>query len=108
MYTQVIYIAIFLAVVACLPLLTKWLVRRKVIGTKSSQGASKLVSVLAVGPSQRVVTVEVGTDQERTLLVLGVTSQQITFLHRLPFGGEAVRSVATPAPNASSSSHFHL
>ncbi len=82
MYPQVIYIAIFLLVIACLPWLTKWLVRRNVLVSKFVPGSSKLVSVLAVGPSQRVVTVEVGPENDRTWLVLGVTAQHVTLLHR--------------------------
>ncbi len=81
MYPQVIYIAVFLIAIACLPLLTKWLVGRNVLGSKVVSGSSKLVSVVAVGPSQRVVTVEVGPDNDRTWLVLGVTAHNVTCLH---------------------------
>ena len=44
---------------------------------------TKLVSSLALGPQQRVVTVDVGDGAERVRLVLGVTAQQIVCLHRL-------------------------
>ncbi|RZM03922.1 MAG: flagellar biosynthesis protein FliO [Variovorax sp.] len=47
-------------------------------------GPSRLVSSLAIGPQQRVVTVEVGTPQARTWLVLGVAGQSISCLHVLP------------------------
>jgi flagellar protein FliO/FliZ len=39
---------------------------------------------MAVGPQQRVLTVEVGPENARTWLVLGVTGQTITCLHTLP------------------------
>lgn len=42
---------------------------------------AKIVSVVAVGPSQRVVTLEAGPEHDRLLLVLGVTSHNITCLH---------------------------
>ena len=46
--------------------------------------ASRVLSQVAVGPQQRVVTVEVGPPQQRTVLVLGVTAQNINCLHVLP------------------------
>jgi len=49
----------------------------------------KLVSAIAVGSQQRVVTVEVGPAQARTWLVLGVTPQQVTCLHTMPAGALA-------------------
>ena len=64
-----------------MPLITKWLVLRNILNARPISGASKLVSVVAVGPNQRVVTVEVGPDHNRAWLVLGVTPQQITCLH---------------------------
>lgn len=45
--------------------------------------ASRVVAAVAVGPQQRVVTVEVGPANARTQLVLGVSAQQITCLHVL-------------------------
>ena len=45
--------------------------------------ASKVLSAIAVGPHQRVVTVEVGPEHSRTVLVLGVTAQQVSCLHVL-------------------------
>ncbi|MEO7108166.1 MAG: flagellar biosynthetic protein FliO, partial [Rhodoferax sp.] len=44
-------------------------------------GQSRFISALAVGPHQRVVTVEVGPEGKRVWLTLGVTSQNITCLH---------------------------
>ena len=84
MSQQAIYIAIFLVAIACLPLLTKWLVGRNALGKGTVGSGTKVVSVVAVGPSQRVVTVEAGPEHDRLCLVLGVTSQNITCLHRSP------------------------
>ena len=50
---------------------------------------SRVVSVLAVGPHQKVVTVEVGPDTARVSLVLGVTQQSISLLHTLPASSDA-------------------
>jgi flagellar protein FliO/FliZ len=81
MYQQFIFIGMFLVGIACLPLITKWLVLRNILKARAISGASKLVSVVAVGPNQRVVTVEVGPEHNRAWLVLGVSPQQITYLH---------------------------
>ena len=82
MSQQAIYIALFLVVIACLPLLTKWLVGRNAMGKGASGAGAKVVSVVAVGPSQRVVTLEAGPEHDRLCLVIGVTAQNIICLHR--------------------------
>lgn len=84
MSQQAIYLAVFLLAIACLPMLTKWLVGRHALGKGTVGSGAKIVSVVAVGPSQRVVTLEAGPEHDRLCLVLGVTSQSITCLHRSP------------------------
>jgi flagellar protein FliO/FliZ len=84
MSQQAIYIAVFLVAIACLPWLTKWLVGRNLLGKGTNGAGAKILSVVAVGPTQRVVTLEAGPEHDRLCLVLGVTSQQITCLHRSP------------------------
>lgn len=57
----------------------------------------KLVESLAIGPQQRLVTVEIGDGAQRHRLVLGVTAQSITTLRELtPLPAEQ----AVPAPDA--------
>lgn len=75
---------IFLVVLlALIPLGVKWLQRRMVGGAMAgSSMVSKVVSAVAVGPHQNVVTVEVGPPGDRIRLVLGVTAQSITCLHQ--------------------------
>lgn len=75
---------VFLVVVlALVPFGVKWLQRRMVGGgANGSSVESKVLSAVAVGPRQHVVTVEVGSDHERIRLVLGVTAQSITCLHQ--------------------------
>jgi len=43
-----------------------------------------VLSAVAVGPHQRVVTLEVGPAHDRVCLVLGVTAQSISCLHSTP------------------------
>lgn len=75
---------IFLIVLlALLPFGVKWLQRRMAGGAMgASTQVSKVVSAIAVGPHQSVVSVEVGPPGERVRLVLGVTAQSITCLHQ--------------------------
>jgi len=88
MTQTIVSVAVFLVLLALLPLGIRW-VQRRAPGGASTAGAAKIVSAIAVGPHQRVVTVEVGPEEARTWLVLGVTAQNITCLH-----------VAAPAPAA--------
>ena len=86
MAQTLLWVVLFVAAMAALP----WLVRRvqqRTAGRLSAGagvGASRVLSAVAVGPQQRVVTVEVGPEQQRTVLVLGVTAQQVNCLHVLP------------------------
>lgn len=83
-----------------------WLLKRSGLAPAGMRGASagpRLTGSLALGPQQRVVTVEVGEGDERRWLVLGVTAQQITTLHTLtapPLGAPAPlpRSGASQPP----------
>jgi flagellar protein FliO/FliZ len=75
----------FLGVVALIPL-TLWMLKRSGLATGTLGGAPALikpVGQLNIGPGQRLVTVEVGTGDSRTWLVLGVTAQHISTLHTM-------------------------
>ena len=72
----------FVAIIAALP----WAVRRMQQRQALARGgdvSTRVLSAVAVGAHQRVVTVEVGEGAQRTRLVLGVTAQQISCLHVL-------------------------
>ena len=89
--TQTLLLLVLLvAALAALP----WLIRRlqqQRAGQLGQAGAmSRVLSAVAVGPQQRVVTVEVQHEGQRAVLVLGVTAQQIQCLHVLPAGGAAL------------------
>lgn len=70
-----------IAVLAAIPFGLKWLQRRMGVGVVGGAVSAKVVSAVAVGPHQRVVTVEVGPQDARVWLTLGVTAQNITCLH---------------------------
>ena len=74
-------VGIFLAVIVCLPFAAKWVKNRIPGQERVLAGQTKVVSAVAVGPHQRVVTVEVGPPDGRVWLTLGVTAQTITCLH---------------------------
>ena len=83
MTQSIITVVIFVVLLAMLPMAVKRFTQRRLGGMGAELASSKLISVLAVGPQQRVVTVEVGPAGARTWLVLGVTQQSITTLHTL-------------------------
>ena len=74
-------VGLFVVLLALVPFALRWVQRRAVAGGAGLASASRVVSAIAVGPHQRVVTVEVGPEGSRTWLTLGVTAQTITCLH---------------------------
>ena len=78
---QIASVLLFLAVLAALPFLIKrWKSQQDIRLGGNSEPAARIVSVLAVGPQQRVVTIELGRAGARQRMVLGVTPQNITCL----------------------------
>lgn len=86
-------VAAFLVLLALLPLGIRWVQRRAPGATSTVAAATKIVSAVAVGPQQRIVTVEVGPEGSRTWLVLGVSAQGIACLHSV-----AVNRMDDPVP----------
>jgi flagellar protein FliO/FliZ len=78
---SVVAVVVFLLVMISMPWLIRWIKGRVVTAGRLVEGATRIVSAVAVGPHQRVVTVEVGPEGDRIWLVLGVTSHAITCLH---------------------------
>jgi flagellar protein FliO/FliZ len=89
-------VALFISLLAAVPFGVKWIQRRSLGGALAVSATSRVISAVAVGPHQRVVTVEVGPAGGKTWLVLGVTAQSVTFLHKLDAvpGVEAGRPVS--------------
>lgn len=83
MSQTLLVVVLFVAGMAALPWLVRRIQQRQAAGIASPGAASRVLSAVAVGPHQRVVTVEVGPEHARTTLVLGVTAQQINCLHVL-------------------------
>lgn len=82
-------VVLFVVVLALVPVGLKWVQRRAVGGASSMASAPRVISAVAVGPHQRVVTVEVGPEGARIWLTLGVTAQSITCLHQVPVASSA-------------------
>ena len=81
MTQTLISVGLFVVLLALVPVGLKWVQRRSVGGASGVTSASRVISAVAVGPHQRVVTVEVGPEGARIWLTLGVTAQAITCLH---------------------------
>jgi flagellar protein FliO/FliZ len=63
-----------------------WLLKRSGYAGLSSRvapGSVRVVSQSVLSPQHRLVTIEVGQGGDRCWLVLGMTGQQISVLHRL-------------------------
>ena len=82
MQTQQIWsVLVFLACIAALPFIVKrWKVTQASREGGSVEPPPRVVSALAVGPQQRVVTIEVGKEGARVRMILGVTPQNISCL----------------------------
>jgi len=98
MTQTILSVVAFLVVLALLPLGIRW-IQRRAPGGATSSGTSKIISAIAVGPHQRVVTVEVGPAGMRTCLVLGVTAQSITCLHSVALAHTPDKSAHTVPAN---------
>ena len=88
MTQTLLVVVLFVGAMALLP----WLLRRvqQRQGAVGAGGAaSRVLAQVAVGPQQRVVTVEVNAEGQRAVLVLGVTAQQIQCLHVMPAANAA-------------------
>lgn len=81
MTQTLISVGLFVVLLALVPVGLKWVQRRAAADGAGAVAISRVVSAVAVGPHQRVVTVEVGPEGSRVWLTLGVTAQAITCLH---------------------------
>ncbi|MEP7303122.1 MAG: flagellar biosynthetic protein FliO [Caldimonas sp.] len=72
----------FIAIIALIPA-TLWFLKRTPLGGGAGAGVMKSIASLPLSSSQRIVTVEVGSGDERRWLVLGVTPSSITTLHSM-------------------------
>ena len=85
----------FVAIIALIPI-ALWLLKRTPIGGGAAHGVMRTVAMLPISTSQRLLTVEVGTGDDKRWLVLGVTPAGITTLHSM--APQAIAPVAAPLP----------
>ena len=76
-------VAAFVLIVALIPA-ALWLLKRTPLGSASGAAPMRLVGALPLAPNQRLVTVEVGSGDQRCWLVLGVSAAGIHTLHTMP------------------------
>jgi flagellar protein FliO/FliZ len=89
----------FCAIVALIPL-SLWLLKRTPLGGAGGAGVMKSIAMLPLSTSQRIVTVEIGSGDERRWLVLGVTPGSITTLHTMTPQDALAAPGAVPAAPA--------
>ena len=85
----------FALVIALIPA-ALWLLKRTPMGGASRGQGLRSIAVLPLSASQRIVTVEVGTGDQRRWLVLGVTPSGINTLHTMAPQDEAPLPPAAP------------
>lgn len=91
-------VLVFVVLLAALPALLRRIKARQGLGFGAMGPDSRVISALAVGPQQRVVTVEVGPAHARVWLVLGVTQQSIQCLHQCPAQGAGAGAAGSTPP----------
>ena len=102
MSQTLVTVAVFVLLLALVPFAVKWIQSRSGSAVAAIGSGTRVISAVAVGPHQRVVTVEVGPPDARIWLVLGVTQQSIGCLHTIvPRSGLERCDVETPAAMAS-------
>ena len=89
----------FAAILAAIPL-ALWLLKRTPLGGAGGAGVMKSVAVLPLSTSQRIVTIEVGSGEDRRWLVLGITPSSITTLHTM-----AAQAVEAAPPGTAGEVH---
>ncbi len=89
----------FIAIIAMIPA-SLWFLKRTPLGGAGGAGVMKSIAALPLSTSQRIVTVEVGSGDERRWLVLGVTPSSITTLHTMAAQDVVPTSAAVPSQPA--------
>lgn len=95
MSDSLIPLVLFVGAIASLP----WLVRlvQSRVGSKGALSAGgRVVSALAVGPQQRIVTVQISCGRQELTMVLGVTPSSVTCLHK--WNASVQGELAQPEP----------
>jgi len=72
----------FVGIVALIPL-ALWLLKRTPIGGGAAHGVMRTVAMLPISTNQRLLTVEVGSGDDRKWLVIGVSNAGIQTLHTM-------------------------
>lgn len=87
----------FIAIIVLIPA-ALWVFKRTPMGGGAAHGVMRSIAVLPISPNQRLVTVEVGSGDDRRWLVLGVSPQSIATLHTMPPQADAPPASLSPLP----------
>lgn len=85
----------FIVVLAMIPI-ALWLLKRSPLTPATSRGAMRVVGAMAVAPNQRIVTVEVGSGEDRRWLVVGVSPSAMQLLHTMAAQDEPTSAEELP------------
>ena len=99
MSAQLFPVLFFLVALGCIPFLIRWLKSKVPFSAHARGEQNRIVSAVAVGPHQKVVTVEIGPKNDRVWLTLGVSASGIQCLHSVSAPPENIeQSVGSPTP----------
>lgn len=99
MDTPVASLLWFVVVLALIPA-ALWVLKRMTVVKGTQSAPSRIVGMMPLSGSQRILTVEVGQGEQRVWLVLGVTPSSIQLLHTLPARDVGPVNTAPPSPFA--------
>lgn len=99
MDTPVASLLWFVLVLALIPA-ALWVLKRMTVVKGTQSAPSRVVGMLPLSSSQRLLTVEVGQGNDKIWLVLGVTPSSIQLLHTLPPQEVGPESAPASAPFA--------
>ncbi len=88
----------FCVILALIPA-SLWFLKRTPLGGGGGNGVMKSIASMPLSTSQRIVTVEVGSGDERRWLVLGITPSSITTLHTMAAQDLAAAASSTMQPH---------
>lgn len=101
MTSSLVTLVVVLLLLALLPIVIQRVRQRSVAGQLASASAMKIVSAMAVGPHQKLLTVEVGPQGARAWLVLGVSAQAVTCLHSMAISADVESKMDVPVEHGS-------
>ena len=89
----------FMIIVLMIPLVLYLLKRSPLsrsLGGMAEGAPMRILNSMALGPGQKIITLEVGKGPDRRWLIVGITSQSMTTLHEISVGSAGQSEAESP------------